>query len=463
MFRSLAFLTQLPAIAIRLVAAGNRNMVPYSFSGTGNANFMKYNRIRFQTPQFTGIQNPRVSYVNWYANPLGGESGTNFIAFKLWAALEYPLGTIYPMTFGGADFCQLDPGMRVECDPLPVTIAPGDAFYIRHDQEHLGVTGSYNALVNQLVAPGRNEAAQSGADNAVRKSTGGTITAVASLNQVYGPSLIRGIGSGANVLILGDSITRGSGDKTGTSGQGDYLSGTSPNAPYVNIGNVGWVERAIGGRHALFNLSVPSRVTNAYTDALAPGQFAMVDLAPPTHVVIASGINDVMQSGTTASQVITRVQTLIALCRSRWNNPVCYVTTLTPVANSSDGWATKANQMLAGTLPNGTNPNWANLTDNTGASGRSFYNAQVRANSLGADGFIDVAAQVSDPSDGRYWRTDIGIPTGDGIHPSQLMHTQATAALNRAIFDLTSNTSSLLTDSGDRLAAEDGSTLILES
>ncbi|WP_165063923.1 capsid cement protein [Paludisphaera rhizosphaerae] len=423
------------AQAAAMIAAGNRNMVPYSYANTGNTNNVKNNRVMFRAPLLYAAKDLLLTYVNWYANPLGGESTTNLLQFNLRAAVEYPLGTMHQVTFGGQVTRLMDLGDTVESDPVPVTITPGETFYVRTWREHLGVSAAYNELVNQIVTPGHNEAAMSGTNNADDRTMSGTITAVASLNQVYGPMLVRGAATaaGANVLILSDSIGRGSGDKTGTTGQGDYLNGTSPTAPYINIGNVGWIESGIGGRNALLSLAVPSKIAAAYTEALAPKQFAIVDKAPPTHVFICIGTND-LAAAASAATVKTRIENIIALAKARWNDPVCIVATIFPVTNSTDSWATTANQTFTGTPPGaGTPPHWANYTDDTGTSGRSWLNDLIRAVALvGQDGYVDGSIQVEDASDERKWRVDLGAPTIDAFHPQPALHRQAATAIDAA-------------------------------
>ena len=236
------------------------------------------------------------------------------------------------------------------------------------------------------------------------------------------------------IAIFGDSVARSAGDKTGTTGQGDYLAGTSPTAPYINIGNYGWVERSIAGLYPYYNLSVAGKTAAAYTAALMPKELAIMDKAPPTHAVIEVGVNDLMQSASAAT-VETRVKNLMALLRGRYSGIKCYITTITPVSNSSDSWATLGNQFLSGTLPNGTViSGWANFTDNTGTSGRSLYNARVRAGLLGADNFIDVAAYCEDATDNRFWKTTAGAATGDGIHPKQATHTDMAGSYDPEIY-----------------------------
>lgn len=226
--------------------------------------------------------------------------------------------------------------------------------------------------------------------------------------------------SNHSIAIFGDSIGRSSGDSTvSPQGQGDYLNGTSPTSPYINIGNYAWIERGIAGTYPYMNFSVQGKTAVAYTAALMPKELAILDKAPPTHAVIEVGVNDFM-GGATAASVETRVKNIMILLRGRYPGIICYITTITPVSNSSDSWASLGNQFLSGSLPNGTTPIWTNFTNNTQTSGRSLYNSRVRAGLLGADGYIDASIVVESGSDERFWADNL---TRDGIHPNQTGHT----------------------------------------
>ena len=464
-YRLLPLLARTLAPVVPFVAGGNRNEVPNAIFATGNSDFMRYNRIAHKAPALFGSDAMAVTYANFFPNANGGESSTGLLPFDLRVGLEYPLGTVTPLTFGGQITKPLAPGEMVESDLKLISIPAGATYYLRHEMQFSGITGSYNALGNAIIAPGRGDRFARGSDANVHYYDGSTeFTGDAPLTQVFSAMQVRFRPSSkqSGVLILGDSIGRGAGDKrTSPTGQGDWISGTSPTPPYINIGDLGWLERAIAGRHGTLNLSVAGKTALAYTAALTAKQFQTADLAPPTHVVIETGVNDFL-TGATAAQVATRNQAIMTLARNRWGSQ-CYLTTITPVSNSTDSWATLGNQSLSGTLPNGTAPDWAAFTDNTQSSGRSLYNAQVRAGSLGADGYFDPAILVQDAGDERYWATGSGPSTGDGIHPNQATHTIMTGSMDPTIFDQASTASAVLWESGDRMTWEDGSVVAWES
>ena len=458
--------------AATAVAAGNRNRVPTATATSPNANQVRVGAIRYTAPLNCGLSTLGGAWANFFAVSSGGESSAGLPSFNLTLSLDYPVGqaTRQRITIGGQDTALFAPGDLKFQDLLTVNIAPGDVYDIYWQKETLGAGGgTYTMLTNQFYGPGRGDRLTSSASTADRTLTG-TVAAVAALTADYGPTLLYGEPAVAGytcIHVIGDSRAWGTGDKAGTTSQGDYLPGTSPAAPFINIGNTGWIERAIAGRHGLFNLAVPGRQAASFTQALNAKNFAVAAKTRPTHVILAACVNDLLASGagaTTAANVILRNQAIQAYYRATYPGVKTVWPTCSPVAASSDAWASLGNQSLSGTVAGIATPNWANFTDNTGASGRSFYNAQVRANTVGADMILDQSALVEDPSDGRFWKSTGGnARTNDGIHESQLGHTEASASLNPVLFDPPSSASRLLLEGGSLLLLEDSSQLLLES
>ena len=458
--------------AATAIAAGNRNRVPTATATSPNANPVRIGTIRYTAPSNCGLSTLGGAWANFFAASSGGESSAGLPSFNLTLSLDYPVGqaTRQRITIGGQDTALMNPGDLKFQDALAVSIAPGDVYDIYWQKETLGAGGgTYAMLTNQFYGPSRGDRLTSSASTADRTLTG-AVAAVAALTADYGPTLLYGepaVAGGTCVHIIGDSRAWGTGDKAGTTSQGDYLPGTSPAAPFINIGNTGWIERAIGGRHGLLNLAVPGRQASSFTQALNPKNFAVAAKTRPTHVILAACVNDLLASGagaTTAANVILRNQAIQAYYRATFPGVKVGWTTCSPVAASTDAWTSLGGQSLSGTVAGIASPYWANFTDNTGSSGRSYYNTQVRANTVGADFILDQSARVEDPSDGRFWNSAGGLArSNDGVHDSQLGHTEASAALNPALFDPPSSASRLLAETSDRLLAEDGSTLITES
>lgn len=183
------------------IYGGNRSEVPYTFSTfTTSTNNNRMQSIHYITPANAQLANPIVSFSNWYANANGGESSTNLNPFILTAALEYPLGTRYQLLFpSSATSYTMSKGADVEASlASPLTIPAATDYWIRVKTLILNPDGtvysgsSFNFLLNQLVASGRNEGNMSSATPTDDFTVTGTINAVASTGQVYGPTMVRG-------------------------------------------------------------------------------------------------------------------------------------------------------------------------------------------------------------------------------------------------------------------------------
>lgn len=416
------------------VSAGNRNQVPTTTSTTTNP--ARNIRLHYAAPQTTGFTGLFVQFDNWFSQPTGPSVATNLPALTITAvAVEYPLGTVTQAFCAGSASAALPPGESAVF-ACPVNIPAAASYYVRYHYVIAG-TGTLTQLINQLVAPGRNDAAMSSADPTDVRVLSGTITAVGSVGQQYGPSSVTGVPTGPtrSVLLVGDSILRNSGASASQDGgvtvQGDWRNDANLGyAPYLNLGNTGWGEMAVMGRLPLLNLSVASAQAGSFTLANKQRELAMARGANPTDVIWTLGVNDLLQN-TAGATVVARIAAGVALLRQQLPGVRVHVCPISPVSNSSDVWVTKGNQSLSGTLAAGGTPsNWALFTATDGSTGRSHVNAQLRANAVGADSVIDVSRAWEDPTDERLWRTDLGKATGDGIHPINELHAVAAQAVD---------------------------------
>ena len=324
-----------------------------------------------------------------------------------------------------------------------MTIPAGAQYRIRTDREHTGVGSSYNQLSNVLLSsatsPGKMDHATSGNDNTVHKSRGqgGTYTNFSGTTLSYTATLVEGVPAvpgKKSVLILGDSISRGSGDTKASAPlqQGDWLNGTSPTALYPNLGNVGWQETSLGDNYPYFSMAVPSKqvVSSSFNIAMLGPQFDAMDACPPSHVVLALGVNDLMLARTPA-QVLNDLISAVTMVKNRFPGCKVYVATVTPVTNTTDAYATTANQTFTGTPPAGGSVSWGNFDGTDDTTGRRLLNANIRSGAVtGSDGVIDVAVSVEAAGDPRKWRVDLGQPTVDGVHPQAVLHRQVATDAN---------------------------------
>ena len=229
-------------------------------------------------------------------------------------------------------------------------------------------------------------------------------TAMSSTTQVYSACAMFAIPSSnvPSAVIVGDSIGIGF---TSTDSVGD-----------INR-NFGSYEREINNSIGFINISTSGGSASYYNSyaTIYPKTYDFLR-GRATRVIIALGVNDLM-SGATEATVNSTLNSLVSKHRSLFPGSAVGVSTITPVANSSDSWATLTNQSFSGTVASIT-PTWARFSDSSGATGRLFVNSYIRAGSTGADFYVDIASAYQDPTDNRKWRVDMGAPTGDGIHPT---------------------------------------------
>ena len=478
MGRLLTLLAAKPAVR-KFIIAGNRNRVPTGYALSGNANVMKYDGGWHLAPKDTGLSAVRAFFENRYAQANGPNAATGLVPFNLQAAVEYVVdGTVttnlFPLKFSGADQRAVAAGDGAWSDWAAVNIPAGAAYRIRTDREHTGTGGTtYNQLNNILISsattPGKRDHATSGTDTAVHKSRGdgGTYADFGGTTNTWTATCVQGVPivpGTRSVLLVGDSITRGSGDTKASAPlqQGDWLAGTSPAAPYVNLGNVGWAETSLADAYPWFSTAVPGKqvVSSSFNEANLGAQLDVIKDSPPTHCVLALGVNDLMQ-GRTPAQVLADLASAVAVIKARWPSCKVYVCTITPVTNTTDAYATTANQTFTGTPPAGGTVTWGNFNGTDDTTGRRLLNANMRAGLVtGADGFIDVAAAVQDAADPRKWRVDLGQPTVDGVHPQAVLHRQTAAAANLPGVVAPAAASRVLWGTGDRATWDDGNLII---
>lgn len=323
-------------------------------------------------------------YVNYYAPTLTASGGT----MTLRAAIEYPVGTMTRLTFGGLDTAAVASGVHTTSDPLTIDIPDGARFrewtWIENAAGALYFTSADNVDLSAVGAT-------------VTDATGtGDTTGMTAGNKVYGATAIIGHTDKPSILILGDSR-----------GAGSAATGRR------NANDLGAVPIAISGAFGYTNLSVGGATLAQFAAAGAN----LTELAAyASHVVIHGGIND-LNAGTTAATLEGHVNSIASAFNPNGDKPV-YVTTVEPYTTSTDAWETEANQTI-----------W----DATKNTQRLSYNSTVRGGGLvGLWGIIDVAAMVeSTASPGKWAVPDL---TDDGLHANRRGDFLASRAVNPAVF-----------------------------
>lgn len=271
-------------------------------------------------------------------------------------SLEDSAGTLIPVYFRGSRLTLLKVGALLVSDPIGVTLAKDETFYIRTFinrisssayTDNIGEPGnfasnqtnmlySYNARgITFANGEGASFSTSTGVDPFLSDLTdSGTIAA--SSNVVFAPVAILGTPTTkttSSVAIIGDSISAGSGDFTAPN-----AVSTNPNVSEWGYGHwvrafgpakVAYTRLAQGGEQAL------EWVTNADV-------FHRQAMINNTSAIIALGTNDIAGAGATAAQVQSYLTSVVAKLKEYVDN-VC-VSTILPRATSTDGYVTLENQ-----------------------------------------------------------------------------------------------------------------------
>lgn len=350
-----------------------------------------------------------LAFSNWYAGASNVETDSpNAITVR--ASIEAISTATIPVTFNGSKTVVIDPGATVYSDPVGVDIAKGTTFYTR---TFVSVTtgqkfprGGYFVTT---ATEGQNYANPAGADTTV---SGTTLSGVGLNVRVFGPSAILGYTSnpGKQVWgILGDSIASGSGDSDG-----------------------GYPQRALAGNYAFQKVGFPGEplVWNASQGKVRQRRVSLLTAAGITHAFFEYGVNSIGDVNLHANSV--------ASWRTLWNGGILvYQPTITPQTNSTDAWATTANQTLIKTtaqeaarvtfntwLRDGAPIDAADAPQAPGTSGAGIIRAGQAGHPLA--GWVDVASLAETALNSGLWK--LGY-TSDGTHPNATGAQALSAAL----------------------------------
>lgn len=271
-------------------------------------------------------------------------------------SIEYPAGTFTPVKFGGLNGVTIADKGFAETDLTSVAIPAGATFWVR---TFCGANTSGKHGLTQFPSGGGNWE-WSDTD----KTLGGSISGTGYAISPY----VFGDAAGPTIAVVGDSIAAGWYDTANSYGQAGVIAKSLPTDTSV-------FNFAQGGKK--------------FTDLIS-GWASFVGYiiqTYATHVVGnlgANGYASISEANTFWGNAIfanaTRIQ--------------C---TVTPKTSSTDSWATLGNQTVT--------------LDHTA------LNAAIKAKTVGADDFFDVAASLADSGAPTKWK--VGGPyTGDGLHPN---------------------------------------------
>lgn len=340
----------------------------HSFMSTLSAPASKQMMSRTRHVVLQDVAWLQLVFPNWISDELtiGG-------AATITAAVEYPVGTFTQVKFSGVASGTIPDMSYIVSDPVSVVIPSGAVFFVR--SYYTNAAGiCYNSHGCNVSA---GETCTFAASGVVDQTMGGTITNTSG-NVGYGPLAILSITNKPSFFLIGDS--RGF-------GVNDSFTGTSD--------GIGELARSFGDSYAYINGCISGANASTMVSQGATGNKAKLAQFC-THVVFQDGINDLVNNRG-AAQLEADVQTIRAfVSRKKF-----YACTVAPKSASTDAWATTVNQTV----------------DATTNAPRIAYNAWVRANTGGFDGFVEIADQVESARDSGLWKAP--SYTTDGLHESQ--------------------------------------------
>lgn len=362
-------LRNLVAPAPYLGQVATRSMIPGAFLSTSKQ--MMSRTVHIARDDITSLT---FLFPNWHCASGLGEQGSG-AALNLWASLEYPLGsTPQRIYFSGASSVSIANLATATSDAVSISIPRNSPFAVK---------SYYTNSAGIIYSLGRNQvsgdpflegyiAAASGVTDNTLTTTNPSASVVA-----YGPCAIIGTTTRASVFFAGDSRVVGAGESA---------------ASQDPIGSKGLFERAIGKEFAFINAAASGdRVETAlagYARRLALAQYC-------SHVVSNYGINDIIV-GRTAAQVLADLSSFGALFGTK---PISQAT-LDPATDSTDTWATTANQSKKGY-----------------EQVRLDVNRGIRRVPAPYQRMFDVADVMETSRDSGIWNP---LYTGDGLHASSL-------------------------------------------
>ncbi|WP_295537408.1 SGNH/GDSL hydrolase family protein [uncultured Pseudacidovorax sp.] len=402
----------------RLVAGGCAS--PWYCSTIPGRSVNLRNVVQFPRPAW-GLQLP-------FGNSFGtGETGQRLSnpgdptfslkPITLTASVEFA-GQIIPLTFNGAASVVIKPNQLVWCDPIPIEVQgalPIRMFVVPDPTGFVPLGTPY--------FPGIDGGSYTASETDQTLNAGFTYpTWAPSFRDAfgnpevvpvgYGPLVVTGFAVDPAVAVgfIGDSIPSGSADFYGTDG------------------GFGFVNRAMRNRGDVVftNLSQPGEQAS---QVLAPlgHRVRWQALAYVDHVVDELGVNDIAYGADLA--------TLQGRCIQTWRQAAmrgCKVwrTTLTPVATSTDGFTTLANQTASGPWAPGGVRTQFNDWVRAGApmiDGQPTTIGAFGARIAGDDGhplvgYIELADAVESSRNSGKWGVTNGPLTTDGTHPNALGH-----------------------------------------
>lgn len=341
-----------------------------------------------------------------FTNSFGSQDAPGTTAITVGCALESG-ATIVPLSFAGAAKITLQPGQWAIPD-TPPTIPLVSVSYASGSGSGT-VTGFWMRTYVQIasggypVSAGLSSVLVTGEING-ESSTGGTDLTLAGSSSVttgnspyafgFGPQMILSRTKSHRVIAaLGDSIVNGQGDAPNSYGWIDRAA-IATATPILKIGRS-------GSAVVDWNTSGSRRTRGTQLDGV-------------TDVIVAWGINDLVNNARTAAQLKADLTTLYAYLAGLGIR--VHAATLCPRTTSTDSFATTTNQTAASPMTT------AILAD---------VNDWIRLLQPNVYGVIEQADAVMSARNSGLWKVDgtANKYTSDGTHPNNAGHTLTAAVL----------------------------------
>lgn len=341
-----------------------------------------------------------------------GQPAPNSFTFS--CAIEYPAGTLYPLTFGGNSNFTLEPNLSVTTDMLDIDIPVGAVAFIRC-YVSVASAGMQWTCADVCTALDGMTIGSSQSNQTLNASYSYTVQVGQNL---FGPLAIIGRGNlkQSAVLITGDSIAQGEGDASMTDG-GFFVRA-------LNDAGIPWSSVAFYGETAgqwdtqisrLSRVAVARYTGNAVTDY---------------------GTNDF----NFGANLLTTQTRCVAMWQTLWSRGAkVWATTLLPKVTSSDRFTTSSGQTPVTGFATGGIRSQFNAWLRGGAPINPTTFAPVAIGTAGAliagtnphplKGYFEAADLVETSRDSGLWITN-GRNVTDGAIASGALSTLTSATAN---------------------------------
>ena len=304
-------------------------------------------------------------------------------------SIEYPVGRFTQLKFGGQVTGTIPNGGLLFSDPIAVAIPRGAQFWIQTWTNCAAGSGYHGWAGPGAQFAGGNEVFAYNTTSLADTTMNGAIVSTDAAN-IGGPALVLGLTNRPSVAFIGDSRAHG---------QFDAFTGLS--------GDIGEFARAIGPLYAYAQCGAGGDSASGWATSHA-NRLILASFA--SHAIVQYGINDINLLAHTDAAIRADVLSIIAGLPA---SQVKFIATMPPCTNTTDNYATIANQTVL-----------------VGEPTRLANNAWRRTVPAGFAGCIDVASVVESIASPGKWNVD-GTAfkwTADGVHESPFGYQQIAAS-----------------------------------